>query len=338
MKNYLEGFLQPEEIHYNNQSYSFARLVEKPELTKACIDHAKNEARLLDEFKPDCIFADSGFITDAIVPEIPVYKILDRFFLEIAMDVDSPFDSQEKAKIREDIEKVVNSARKELDIIENFTYLDHISNRSLLNGASYFIEDVKLPNHILIGINMFLKGYEISRPEYRNCFIILGTGLNASQARTASEILMRAEPHFKKIYVTYGNAIQKDQLYQPKNAIMNRLYKEIPEDIGILICHGGYGTVHLGIQLGIPMIVVPFHIEQYSNAYRMEKLGAGLNIGTYDNSGFKGIYQKFTIDWDQFEWALENSRSLRKRRSFYDEYKSYRITYFSEIDKLISTF
>ena len=46
-----------------------------------------------------------------------------------------------------------------------------------------------------------------------------------------------------------------------------------------MVTHGGFGTTLLGLNAGVPMVVVPlFTLDQYANARRIQAVGAGVVI------------------------------------------------------------
>jgi MGT family glycosyltransferase len=45
-----------------------------------------------------------------------------------------------------------------------------------------------------------------------------------------------------------------------------------------MVCHGGSGTVTMGLAAGVPMAVVPLFADQPWNAERVEALGAGIAL------------------------------------------------------------
>lgn len=256
------------------------------------------------------IIGDPGFITHAYMPEIPLLKIVDRFYLEIATAAESPYTLGEKEIIRKNVENVINRTRTRFGISIDFAYHESVQYPALINGASYFVKDLETTCKF-IGNHMALKLVKTQQPDIRYCFVSLGTGFAEHTLDTASRLLKQIEVRFKKIYVGYGTRIKKEHLYRPRNAIMEPVFNEVPDNVGAIICHGGYGISHLAVQLGIPVIVIPFQIEQYSNAYRLEKLGVGINAGTYDRSNFKGLYEKVQIDWDRFNFAVDNLPRIR---------------------------
>jgi UDP:flavonoid glycosyltransferase YjiC (YdhE family) len=46
----------------------------------------------------------------------------------------------------------------------------------------------------------------------------------------------------------------------------------------IFITHGGIGSTYLGLQNGVPMLVLPNHFEQQINGNQLKKIGAGISL------------------------------------------------------------
>ncbi len=334
--DFLTGYIPNESIYFNNQNYSYARFATQPNEADNYFEHAQNEAVVYEQFQPDIIIGDPGLITHVYKPKTPLLKIVDRFYLEIATTVESPYTPAEKEIIRGNAEDVINNTRKRLGILDNFAYYEAVQPPALINGASYFTEDFAV-SYKRIGNHMALNPGKIQQPSLENCFVAFGTGLAEHALDTASAILRHIESRFRKIYVSFGNKIDKNQLYQPSNAVMRPLFNEVPENLGSLICHGGYGIIHLGIQLGIPVIVTPFQIEQYSNAYHLEKLGVGINAGKYDKSNFKGLYEKIQVDWGLFDSALDNLPTIRKISHITDKFELSENLLFKHTEEFINS-
>jgi UDP:flavonoid glycosyltransferase YjiC (YdhE family) len=48
--------------------------------------------------------------------------------------------------------------------------------------------------------------------------------------------------------------------------------------VAAMVCHGGSGTVTMGLAAGVPMAVVPLFADQPWNAERVDALGAGIAL------------------------------------------------------------
>jgi hypothetical protein len=57
------------------------------------------------------------------------------------------------------------------------------------------------------------------------------------------------------------------------------------EDCDLAICHGGHGTVARALLAGVPLLVLPFNVEQYHTGQRVEALGAGRAVRLDDAAG-----------------------------------------------------
>ena len=54
---------------------------------------------------------------------------------------------------------------------------------------------------------------------------------------------------------------------------------DLTPHVAAMVCHGGSGTVTMGLAGGVPMAVVPLFADQPWNAERVEALGAGIALG-----------------------------------------------------------
>jgi MGT family glycosyltransferase len=56
----------------------------------------------------------------------------------------------------------------------------------------------------------------------------------------------------------------------------------ILSEVDLVITHGGNNTVTESLHFGKPMVVLPLFWDQYDNAQRMDELGFGVRLATYD--------------------------------------------------------
>jgi MGT family glycosyltransferase len=63
-----------------------------------------------------------------------------------------------------------------------------------------------------------------------------------------------------------------------------------------MVCHGGSGTVNMGLAAGVPMVVVPLFADQPYNARRVEEIGAGLALEPADLAGLADAVRAVIAD------------------------------------------
>jgi len=59
--------------------------------------------------------------------------------------------------------------------------------------------------------------------------------------------------------------------------------------VAAMVCHGGSGTVTMGLAGGVPMAVVPLFADQPWNAERVDAVGAGLALGGGPQAAIAGL-------------------------------------------------
>jgi UDP:flavonoid glycosyltransferase YjiC (YdhE family) len=65
-----------------------------------------------------------------------------------------------------------------------------------------------------------------------------------------------------------------------------------------MVCHGGSGTVTMGLAAGVPMAVVPLFADQSWNAERVDAIGAGIVLegGADAVAGLGDAVSKLLVD------------------------------------------
>ena len=66
----------------------------------------------------------------------------------------------------------------------------------------------------------------------------------------------------------------------PENVVVERWVpqREVMPHAAAMVCHGGSGTVTMGLEAGVPMAVVPLFADQPWNAERVAAIGAGIAL------------------------------------------------------------
>jgi UDP:flavonoid glycosyltransferase YjiC (YdhE family) len=64
---------------------------------------------------------------------------------------------------------------------------------------------------------------------------------------------------------------------------------ELMPHVAAMVCHGGSGTVTMGLAGGVPMAVVPLFADQPWNAERVDAIGAGIALGGGPEAAVAGL-------------------------------------------------
>lgn len=222
---YLDGYLDRQDIRINTQDYSITKdsQTHPNALLDGLLNHVKSEMSIFEEFKPDILIGDLGIVVHGYKPDVPILHILNRFFVEIGdYEVSSPFNFSERNIITTQTESVINLIRQALKKPADFSYREFIQPPALINGASYFVDDLNA-KYQFSGLDMELwPKFEHNRKS-KNCFICLGTGLPEYRKDYLSEIVKRLENRSEIIYLAYGTVINKKIYTYLTNALPNQL-------------------------------------------------------------------------------------------------------------------
>jgi UDP:flavonoid glycosyltransferase YjiC (YdhE family) len=80
----------------------------------------------------------------------------------------------------------------------------------------------------------------------------------------------------------------------------------------VMVCHGGSGTVNMGLAAGVPMVVVPLFADQPYNAQRVEEVGAGLALDPSDLSRLPDTVRAVLAERSYRESAGSIARETRR--------------------------
>ncbi len=84
-----------------------------------------------------------------------------------------------------------------------------------------------------------------------------------------------------RVLVTVGRDCDPAELAPvPANVHVERWVPQadVMPHVAAMVCHGGSGTVRMGLAAGVPMVVLPLFADQPYNAARIAALGAGLAL------------------------------------------------------------
>ena len=90
--------------------------------------------------------------------------------------------------------------------------------------------------------------------------------------------------------------------------------KVIPQ-VDLVITHGGNNTTTEALHFGKPMILLPLFWDQYDNAQRMDELGLGIRLRTYEFTpeGLNGAVDRLLGDSDLRHRVADIGSAIRSR-------------------------
>ena len=116
------------------------------------------------------------------------------------------------------------------------------------------------------------------------------------------------------IYVSGISRLLVDK-YQAANVTFSTEpinFEKMGEQCEAGICHASHGTVSALMLAGIPLLILPNHLEQYILALNIQNLGAGLLVNPEEKNSNYELPMKRLLSEPEF---------ARKARSFADKYK-----------------
>jgi hypothetical protein len=74
--------------------------------------------------------------------------------------------------------------------------------------------------------------------------------------------------------------------------------RQVMPHASAMVCHGGFGTVRLGLTSGVPLVVLPLFADQNYNARRVDRLGVGIALerGPEEVSGLTDAVETVLCD------------------------------------------
>lgn len=85
--------------------------------------------------------------------------------------------------------------------------------------------------------------------------------------------------------------------------------------VDLVITHGGNNTTTEALHFGKPMVLLPLFWDQYDNAQRMDELGFGVRLATYDfaDEELTGAVDRLLADTGLRRRMDEIGRTVRER-------------------------
>lgn len=303
----LDGFLPRAVLRPSDQSYSFARYSVLPDREAQVVRHARSEWRVYVDFAPHLVIGDTGLMSHAYRPEVPFLKILSRFYFETGGEGVSPYSREQLDVLVQQVEDMVNIAAEGLGLPRTFRYRDLIDDDALLCADESMSRDLPHRPWMAAGFQEMAISPDSRRSPYIG-YVNLGTGLAEHQTALASRVLEQAADMFDRFYVSAGYGGGSESLAAPRNASIQPGYTSIPEDAGVIVSHGGIASVQLAIRLGLPLVLAPLQVEQYSNAWHAERLGYGINCGVLPAGPWRGLETRLDYSPERFALGVEAAR------------------------------
>lgn len=227
-----------------------------------------------------------------------VVRILHGMFLH-AVTADASVPQAEKDRAKKVFEAVTLAAGE-----TPIRYESLFDDRVLVPGVREFeTADVSLPAHFL-GPLVPLRAPGAGDP--RVAYVTLGTG--NGQKQLLEEVVRICASRFEKLYVSAGHI----EGIEGKNVDARRFYEGIPEDAGVVVCHGGHGTVYQAMHAGKRMVVVPLNLDQVGQAYNAERCEVGVAV-PYRMQGMLAIPDMSSLELALERVAKEAPRKMRMR-------------------------
>jgi UDP:flavonoid glycosyltransferase YjiC (YdhE family) len=115
-------------------------------------------------------------------------------------------------------------------------------------------------------------------------YVTFGSAVPQSEffPRIYREVIDKVAPLPVRVLVTIGRDRDPAELGPlPPNVRAERWVPQadLMPHVAAMVCHGGSGTVTMGLAAGVPMAVLPLFADQPWNADRVAAVGAGISLG-----------------------------------------------------------
>lgn len=232
----------------------------------------ETERENIRAFNPDLIVADPGLHANLLSETIPKIRILHGLYLHLF----SPKGSLKRKRevTCSIIEGILNRVAKKCGLPTIFKYEDLFSDRVIVPGVKKFEISDTIPNVRYIGPIIYPSKKSKGDPSI--AYITMGTG-NKNFA-FLQDILTKTKNKFEKTYVSTGNWPSPAFDLAGHNAVVRSFFKGIPEDAGLVLCHGGHGTVYQALYSNKKIIAIPYNLDQLVQGCNLVRTNTGLSL------------------------------------------------------------
>jgi UDP:flavonoid glycosyltransferase YjiC (YdhE family) len=114
----------------------------------------------------------------------------------------------------------------------------------------------------------------------RPLILVSGSTIRAHSgaAHWADTVLRALSPASFRVVTTLPTEYVDMESGAARTADRLRSHSAIMPHVSCVICHGGSGTVHKALWFGIPVVAIPFALDRYEVAKRVEVAGAGVAL------------------------------------------------------------
>jgi MGT family glycosyltransferase len=208
---------------------------------------------------------------------------------------------------------------KETGLLEILNNLSPLNIIYTIRELQPYGESFDRARFIFVGPSISSRPTEANEPDYRALkkplvFMSFGTLLH-NQTEFYKKALVAFRGFEGTIVLSAGNLTNIAALGDvPGNFIVrNRVNQiEVLKNAAVFITHGGMNSAHEALDLGVPLILVPFQEEQRTVARQCVKMGCGIYLDNLDARKVADAVNRVQRDFSFTTRSRELSTLLRK--------------------------
>ncbi|MBI2548840.1 hypothetical protein HYW21_05815 [Candidatus Woesearchaeota archaeon] len=230
----------------------------------------ETERKIIEEINPQLVVADPGLSASFLGGSFHLVRVLHGMYLHLVSS-HSAYSSQRRRETVSYLEEIAHEVEDRLGLPKTFAYDDLFTTPVVVPGVREFeISSPDFPAHFIGPMVHYLP---IHRIEKGVCYLTLGTGNRDD--RLLQRIVSLTKDLFKKTYIATGYHFQTQLDTTGHEAEVKAFFHHIPEDVDLVICHGGHGTVYQALLGNKRLLVIPLNLDQLCQAYNVMRTGAG---------------------------------------------------------------